>query len=93
MILLNALVSTYEHLGLELYKTHSYQDCRELLDIASQGRQNPEDKLQEIENNRFNLFLDKVAYNKFKWAHMSESHNLWRIKDMSSKLLNPGRDD
>lgn len=87
------MVSTYEHHGLEIYKTHSYHDCRELLDIASQGRQNPQDRLQELENDRFNLFLDKVAYNKFRWAHMPELHNLWQIKNMSPKLLNPTRDD
>lgn len=87
MLLLNALLNLYEHNALQLYKTLSYQECKELIDIATSGRATPEDKMQEIENDKFNKFLDKVSYNKFRWTHLGDV-NLWEIKDMSPKLLN-----
>lgn len=78
----------YEHKGLDIYKTHDYYECRELIDIASTGKQIPEDRLQELANERFNMFLDEVAYNKFKWLHIPQKKNLWQIKAVSAELLN-----
>lgn len=93
LTMLNALMGVYEHKGLDIYNTHDYYECRELLDIASGARQAPEDKLQELENDKFNKYLDKVSYNKFKWTHIDKKHNLWVIKDMSPTLLTPTSND
>jgi len=85
--MLNALMNLYEHNGLKIYQTHDYYECRDLIESASASRQSPENKLQELANDKFNSYLDKVAYNKFKWTHMEERHKIWKIKDMSPDLL------
>lgn len=87
LLLLNALLNLYEGQAFELYKNLSYAECRELVDIASSGRVAPEDNLQHLENTRFNSFLDNISYNKFRWAHLDNTYNLWQIKDVSPKLL------
>lgn len=45
------------------------------------------DKLQTQENDLFNFYLDKVSYNKFRWAYLDKAYSLREIKDMSETLL------
>ena len=78
---------TYEHQGLELYRSLSYQECRELLEISAANRVDPEIKLQQKTNAEFNRFLDGIAYNKYRWQYLPKPLNLWQIHKESKKLL------
>jgi hypothetical protein len=77
----------YESNGLELYNTLSYHECRELIDIATLARVSPADRLQQIENDKFSMYLDKISYNRMKWYHIEDKKNLWDIKKISKELL------
>lgn len=74
-------MASFPETGLQLYKSLDYWQCKELLDISSNAKRNPGDKLQQKENDRFNSYLDKTAYNKYKWKYLDKPFNLFQIKD------------
>jgi hypothetical protein len=84
---LNCLLSSYPENGLKLYNSLDYWQCRELLDISSNGRINPEGKLQLLENEVFNTFLDKYSLSKFNWLTLDEPINLWNIKNRTEEII------
>lgn len=86
-MLLNCLLSSYPENGLALYNSLDYWQCRELLDISSSGRINPEGKLQLLENKIFNMFLDKYSLTKFNWYSLDKPMNLWDIKKKTGELI------
>ena len=87
MLMLNSLVSAYPQSGYDLYKKLDYWDCKELLDIISSSKSDPEETLQEKENTLFNNCLDEKAYNKFRWLFLDEKYNLFDIYNKSKELL------
>jgi hypothetical protein len=86
-LLYSSLLSYYAENAMTLVKTLDYWKCRELIDIASSGRINPEDKLQVAENTKFNKFLDDISYRKHEWEHLSDKFNLWQIKKRSENIF------
>lgn len=76
-MLLNCLLAAYPENGLELYKTYDYWTCRELLDAYNSARINPEDKIQENLNKKFNKFLCS-SDRKYEWSHVGKQ-SLYQI--------------
>lgn len=81
-------MSAFPENALKLYSNFDYWECKELLDIYNSSKINPENKMQELENNKFNMYLDKKAYNKFKWMYISTPLNLYEINKKSKELIN-----
>lgn len=86
-MLLSCLIGAYPENGYELYRTRDYWSCRELIDIANNGRINPEDKLQKVANTAFNDLLDRRAYKKHSWMYLPEKYNLWQIQAKSNRIM------
>ncbi|MGL5923683.1 hypothetical protein [Chroococcidiopsis sp.] len=86
-MLLNSLLCAFPENGIELYRSIDYWQCRELLDLSSDGRMSSEDRIQAAENHVFNTYLDRTASNKIAWVEIEELLDLRDIYEKSKVSL------
>lgn len=86
-ILLSCLLTAYPENGLEIYRKYDYWTCKELLDINSSGKENPANKIQLENNDRFNEYLDTFADKRITWQYKDKKYSLRQIQKLAHQQV------